>query len=390
MGKKVLKIVAYTWGAASRDRKELAICRELGCDIAVMQRGGTRDKGRHEVLHGYDVYNYSSRPLGDAKILRPLNRFLSLFTWAHYARKFKPDIITGHDYIALFIGWLSTTFIPKKKRPKLVYDSHEYELGRTADRSRLTLWLIKQLEGFLIKRCEFTIIPCDSAADLLQKLYKCKRPVVVRNMPVYWHVDEAVMQENRKMICDKLGIPHDSFFLVLHGDIKRERHIDITINAAKKADVPLVLLGGGEADYIEMMKEHARKIGLNMLHLPAVPLEDIWKYAGGADAELIITPATCENHYYMLPNKVFESIQSLLPLIVADYPEMGGLTKKYNIGLTVDPTDESAIVAAIHKMRDDKELYARFKANLVKAKEELCWENEKKPLYEAYKKIICD
>lgn len=79
-----------------------------------------------------------------------------------------------------------------------------------------------------------------------------------------------------------------------------------------------------------------------------------------------------------------------MPLIVADYPEMGGLTKKYNIGLTVDPTDESAIVAAIHKMRDDKELYARFKTNLAKAKEILCWENEKNELYEAYKRIILD
>jgi len=39
-------------------------------------------------------------------------------------------------------------------------------------------------------------------------------------------------------------------------------------------------------------------------------------------------------------------------------------------------------------MRTNREMYTRFKTNLKKAKEELCWENESKVLLEAYKKIL--
>lgn len=276
-----------------------------------MQRGGTRDKGRHEVLHGYDVYNYSSRPLGDAKILRPLNRFLSLFTWAHHARKFHADIITGHDYLALLIGWMSTVFIPKKKKPKLVYDSHEFELGRNKKRSKFALWCVKKIEGFLIKRCAFSIIPNDDIADKLAEMYRVKRPVVAKNIPVYWHLDEGKMKKQHDAYCDALSVPHDSFLLMLHGGIKRGRHIENTVRAASMANIPLVLLGNADEGYIDELRKYAEELGFaeKLLILPAVPLEELWKYAGGADAELIITPATCENHYYMLPNKVFESIQ---------------------------------------------------------------------------------
>ena len=391
MAKKVLKIVSHEWGAASRDRKELAICRELGCEIVGMQKGGTKDKGRHEILHGFDVYNYSTRPLGDAKIFRPLNRFISIFTWAHYARKFKPDIISGHDYIALFIGWLSTTFIPKKKKPKLVYDSHEFELGRNKKRSKLALWFVKRIEGFLIRRCAFTIIPNADIADKLAEIYHVKRPVVARNIPLYWNIDREEIQEQHNAFCDALDVPHDTFLMMFHGGIMEGRGIEGIMRISSKIKIPLILLGNpANEQYYNRLKEYAKSLGAEqqILFHPAVPLDILWKYAGASNVGTIIVPGKFESYYHMLPNKFFENIQSLTPLIVSDFPDIGKIIDEYDIGLKVDPENEEDIISAILRMRDDTEMYAHFKANLVRAKEELCWENERMPLYNAYKEII--
>ena len=90
----------------------------------------------------------------------------------------------------------------------------------------------------------------------------------------------------------------------------------------------------------------------------------------------------------MLPNKFFENIQSLTPVIVSNFPEVSKIVDEYNIGIKVDPNSIAEIIEAIEKMRYDKILYATFKSNLKKAKEELCWEKEKKVLEQAYEKLV--
>lgn len=399
MSKRVLKIVAYSWGAASRDRKELAIARELGSEIFVMVRGEPGDKGRHEVMHGFDVYNFTTKPLGNSKFMRlwPLRKFntlLALCTWAHYARKFKADVITGHDYIALLIGWLSTLFIPKKRRPKLVYDSHEFELGRNKKRNKFQKWIVKRVEGFLIRRSVFTIIPNAVVADDLKRIYNLKRrPVVARNMPVYWQLDDELIKKRRMDFCNMLNLPQDSFIMMFHGGIMQNRGLEALIRIVKETSIPMVILGNPiEAAYLESLKELAADLACDdkILFLPAVPLCDLWQSVAAVNVGMITLPASCESYYHMLPNKFFENIQSLTPVITSNFPDISEIVNSYGIGLTVDPTDDDAIVQAIMRMRDDEELYTAFKANLIKAKEELCWEHEKKELYDAYKAILTD
>lgn len=391
MAKKVLKIVAHEWGAASRDRKELGICRELGCEIVGMQKGGTKDKGRHEVLHGFDVYNYSTRPLGDAKILKPLNRIISFFTWAHHARKFHADIITGHDYLALLIGWMSTVFIPKKKKPKLVYDSHEYELGRNKKRSKFALWCVKKIEGFLIKRCAFTIIECDEIADKLVEVYGCKRPIVAHNVTVKWQLDTNIIAQRRREICEKLNVGTDSFILMSHGAMMPNRGLEQTLDAAEALDLPVVLLGyiNDQTFFTDLMKRaEDRGFKEKVLYLPAVPLDILWQYVGAANLGTIILQPQYESHRMTLPNKLFENIQSLTPVITSNFNGLKAIVEGGGIGLTVDPEKPDELIEAIKRMRDDKEFYARCKENLKSAKERFCWENDKQALYDAYKAII--
>jgi len=91
------------------------------------------------------------------------------------------------------------------------------------------------------------------------------------------------------------------------------------------------------------------------------------------------------NHYYMLPNKLFENIQSETPIIGSEFPEIKRIIDEYGVGLYCDPEKIESIVDCIEKLRTNSELYQNIKNNLKVAKSELCWENEKKVIEEAYK-----
>lgn len=389
--KRVLKICANTWDSASRDKRELTLCRDLGAETLVMAKGAPGDSFRKEEVSGFHVYRFSTRPLGTARWLTPLNQILSLFVWGRKARKFRPDVITGHDLPGLFVGYLSNFGNPHKAA--LVYDSHEFEIGRAVRRSRLQIWLVTRLERFLMKRCAFSIMVNDSIAGEVQRIHRLKeRPVVARNVPSYWELDPAEAARVRSGLLEKLGLPEGTFLTMYHGALMPERGIENLLRAVSLTPgTAAVVLGNGNESYVSSLRALCRELGAadRVLFHPAVPVEALRNYAGAVDVgTAIIMGNTSKSYYLSLPNKFFETVQSLTPLIASNFPEMGKIIRDYNIGSTVDPENVEDIAAAIRRMRDDREFYAACKENLKRAKEELCWEREKTALEEAYRRIL--
>ncbi len=388
--KRVLKICANTWDSASRDKRELSLCRDLGAETLVMAKGAPGDSFRKEEVSGFPVYRFSTRPLGTARWLTPLNQILSLFVWGRKARKFRPDVITGHDLPGLFVGYLSNFGNPHKAA--LVYDSHEFEIGRAVRRSRLQIWLVTHLERFLMKRCAFSIMVNDFIADEVQRIHRLKeRPVVARNVPSYWELDPAEAARVRSGLLEKLGLPEGTFLTMYHGALMPERGIENLLRAvALTPGTAAVVLGNGNESYVSSLHALCRELGAadRVLFHPAVPVEALRNYAGAADMGVSLLQPVVRNHILALPNKFFENIQSLTPVIVSDFPAISSLLRHYGIGLPVNPESPEDIAAAIRRMRDDREFYAACKENLKRAKEELCWEREKTALEEAYRRIL--
>ena len=148
-----------------------------------------------------------------------------------------------------------------------------------------------------------------------------------------------------------------------------------------------VILGNGEASYLDGLRMLASDKGIEkrIIFHPAVPVEELWKYVGAADVGMMIIEPIVKSYYYALPNKLFESIQSLTPIISSDLPEMKKIVDKYSIGLTCDPENLEELNACVERMRTDKEFYSQCKVNLKSAKLELCWEIEKNVLIEELK-----
>lgn len=384
-----LKILSIDFKNQSRDLRELSVVNTFKIKIIVMAKGR---KNYTNMYDRYIVHQRTTRPLGDAAWLLYINRILSIFTWAYYARNIRPSYISCHDLSALFIGWLSTWFLSKAKKPLLIYDAHEFEIGRNTKRNKVMKIVITKLEKFLMKKCVMSIVVNDSIAEEMQKIHKLKeRPVVVRNIPNYWALDGNIRQKRREEICKELEVPYDTFIIMYHGGILPGRGIENLLKALTKTeDVAVVILGYGEESYIESLKQNTEELKIfdRVSFYKAVPVDILWQYVGAADVGMITIPPVTKSYYYMLPNKLFENIQALTPIIGSDFPEVRRIIKGYDIGLLVNPESIEEIVQAIKKMRVNKEMYNRFKKNLQKAKEELCWENECKVLKEAYARIL--
>lgn len=201
----ILKIRIGEWKNESRDYRELSVCKELGAEVKVIAKGSEYG-GNITIDHvaGLEVHRLSSRPFRYLPVLS--NRILAIFMWAAYVRKMHPDIISGHDLGGLTIGWLSGLFLRYSRKPRLVYDSHEFEAGRNAKRSRLQTKIIIYWERFMIKRSAFMIVVNESIADEVVKLHKLQeRPIVVRNIPPKWDVDREVCAEIRAQMFEKLS-----------------------------------------------------------------------------------------------------------------------------------------------------------------------------------------
>ncbi len=384
---KVLKICIGTWENASHDKRELSVCRELGAEVEVVAK---KDKRRPEgFVDGFYVNRLSARPFQHMPVA--FNRIASIFTWASYIRKRKDaDVLSCHDLPALLIGYLSNFF--KNKKAKLVYDSHEYELGRNKKRNAVQKWWIRVLEGFLIKKSDLVLMVSDCIADEVQRVHRLKkRPYVVRNIPPKWELDFAKAEQIKKMLLEKLSLPEDTCVILYHGGVVRHRGIERLLEAAGKVPgLAVVVLGNGKADYIQQLKAQCVSFGISdrVLFHEAVSMEKLPGYVAAADIGTSLIEPVSFSYIWALPNKLFENIQGLNPLIVSDFPEMGKLVDEYQIGLRVNPEKPEEIAEAIKRLKNDRVLYAKQKENLVQAKEELCWEKEKKKLVEAYRPFL--
>lgn len=384
----VLKISLNEWKNASRDQRELLLCREMGADVKVVAKGDKSGKDAfiHEV-NGFEVHRLSTRPFQCLPVA--VNRILAVFKWAAYVRKLQPEIISGHDLDGLTIGWLSGFFLKSSQKPKLVYDSHEFEAGRNTKRSKFQTKMIIYWERFMIKRSHLMIVVNESIANEVVKLHRLqKRPVVVRNIPSKWEIDRNVCLEMREgMLRDISG----EYILIYHGAVVKGRGIEKCVEVLSyDKELSLVILGSVPVEsYKSDLENLIEKMNVKdrVVFYDAVPACELWKYIGAADISMAIVEPVAKSYYLALPNKLFESIQAHTPVVGSDLPEMKRIISEYKVGEVCKADNITDIYRAVKNIKEDKKKQEQYKKNEEEASEELCWEREQTKLKEAYKNI---
>lgn len=380
---RLVKLLLSDYSRASRDKREVGVAASLGFQITVCSKG--QAASRHEI-DGIDYIEFTTSRRFPIPFV---NHALSAVSLLFMLKGLNYDIISCHDIKALLIGYLAS--LGRHRRPLLVYDAHEFEIGRATSRKRgtLRLFAVTFLERFLMRRCAFTIVVNDSIADEMTRIHCLReRPVVARSTPYLWERDEAAVSTARCELLGRLGAPKDSFLVMYHGAVVPGRGVETLIRAvAADPHIYGVVLGDGDGSYLDGLRVLAAELGTSdrVLFHPAVPREGLEAYVAAADVGLVACQAVCESYYYMLPNKFFENIQASNPVIASDFPETGAIVDKYGIGLKCDPEDITDVVSCIDRLRTDGEFYAECKQGLERARHELCWEHERVALERAYR-----
>ncbi|MCK4750886.1 MAG: glycosyltransferase, partial [Bacteroidales bacterium] len=119
-----------------------------------------------------------------------------------------------------------------------------------------------------------------------------------------------------------------------------------------------------------------------------LPFQELKPYTRQASLGISLEEDMGLNYRYALPNKLFDYIQSRIPVLVSDLPEMRKVVEQYDIGQILRDTDPEMLAKQVKEMMESDELRMIWKKNLYKAASELCWEKEEEKFRMLYLKAL--
>ena len=299
------------------------------------------------------------------------------FEFAFRAVKKYREVDAWHcnDYEAFVIGILAKISRPKLK---LIYDCHELESHRNG-KGALMRFVIRSIEKFFISWTELVITVSPSIQEFYRKKYNLSFVALVRNLPNEMQISHS------NTLREKLGLKNGQRVFLYQGMLGKGRGIEVLLNAfeaREAADAVIVFMGFGA------LKEHIEEYASdheNIFFVPAVSYAEIPLYTGSADVGVNSVEPTCLSYKYSLPNKLFEYIQSEIPVLTNPLPDCAALVNEFQVGRVIPSWDVNSINVVIDDMlKADLSVY---QDSLRAAKKILNWEVEEQVLLSAYKSI---
>ncbi len=370
--KKVISLVANGFQNDNRVQRMAEAIQELNFAVTIVgwKKGNLSE---HEIIHNVPIHRIKTK----SQKWNRSNKIIGLLQFLDFCictiRQYKNfDIWHCNDFEAFWIGLWAKLLNP---RLTLVYDSHEYQKERLGTPFYVK-WVIYWTERIFISKAKIFITVSPGIANAYQKLYRIQNYYLVRNTP---HLMTTVRDD---VFRKKFNIRPDQKIFLYQGMLGPGRGLENIIEAfgnRKNDHAVLVIMGQGKLE--NWVKEETIKNPL-LFHHPYVPYQEIPKYTGSADVGLNTAINNCLNHYYCLPNKIFEYIQSELPILTNDLQDCSALINTYGVGSIIHEFTPKGINDAIDEMLhlNLDELHL----NLKKAKEHLHWDEEKKILQKAY------
>lgn len=169
----------------------------------------------------------------------------------------------------------------------------------------------------------------------------------------------------------KWAIPADEPLILFLSRLIPRKGADVLIDAfAQSCSAGRLIIAGpeGEPGYLTHLKAHAKNSGAADRIIFTGSLYEEDKAAAFADADLFVLPSRYEN----FANVVAEAMACAVPVIVSDTCGISSLVDG-KAGLVIPPRTD-AIAEALHRMLEEKNLYARFKAACRGVADQLSWD----------------
>ena len=286
------------------------------------------------------------------------------------------DLIFANDLDTLPAAY----FASKIRNKRLIYDTHEYftETPELVNRPLIqAIW--RMFENYLFPRVTDVLTVNASIAKLYGDKYN-KTVHASRNIPSTFVVDKL---KSRK----ELDLPENKRIIILQGTgINIQRGAEEMVLAMQYLENEVLLIVGS-GDVLPVLKKMVEdnKLQNKVIFKPKMPFVELRQYTMNSDLGLAIDKDTNLNYHFSLPNKLFDYIHSGIPTLSSGLVELKQIIDQYDIGYYIQHHDPKHIAEVISNIFADETRYNLVKQNTVKAKEDLCWENEEKTLIKIIK-----
>ncbi|MBN2213755.1 MAG: glycosyltransferase [Bacteroidales bacterium] len=293
------------------------------------------------------------------------------------------DLLVSNDLDTLPANFM----ISGMKRIKLVYDSHEYftEVPELINRKFVKkFW--EKLEKWMVPKIRHSYTVCDSIAEIYNNKYGINM-IAIRNLS-----DcniEHQSNSGREPSHDEKRESLSKKTILYQGSVNKGRGLEKVIKSMQYLDEVIFRIIG-DGDILGDLKSLVKKLNLEsrVIFTGRIPPKELVQQTIKADIGISLEENLGLNYYYALPNKLFDYINANIPVVVSDFPEMGSLVRKYDIGVATLISDARELALLFRSILDDTARMRKWKNNLQKAAAELCWDNEEKKLLDFYRKII--
>ncbi|WP_333851152.1 glycosyltransferase [Epilithonimonas sp.] len=323
--------------------------------------------------NGYQPVLIGNNWMGTPEMQRPYPFFrINLkskklrFAYIEFQQKLYKEIKKHADNKTILLANDLETIMPnyllsKKLGIPIIFDSHEIftEMPSLQGRWIKNVW--KKIESTFVPKIKKMIAASDSYANWFAKEYKINKPVVVNNLP-------------RKI--EFKGTAENSTKVILYqGWLNYSRGIDKAILAMQSIEnAELWIAGGGP------MENEFKQIAIQANVLDKVQFlgklspDDLRKLTPKADVGISIEENNGLSYYYSLPNKISDYIQSRVPVVVSDFPEMKNIVNTFGVGEIIENHSPEHLAEKLKIVLEKGK--AAYLHNLNVAADELCWENE--------------
>lgn len=414
--KRICFLLNNDFTADNRVRREAeALAAEGHHVILICVRSNQANVPRYERMDLHpgrlEVYRLLKRRLYKyhAFSFRLLKAFTQIFS------RFAPAAaVHAHDANMLPLGW----FLARAWQSRLVYDSHEYwhalfmeekerlldalnhqdpPSARSLKRKIAQVERFDAFEGWALPKCDAVISVSNALCHKIAEraIRPIDPPVLLRNIPEPARVSETVPYSFHQ----EFNLSPERKILLYQGQIAEKRGISVLISALEALpeetcqSLALVLMGPvlpADEPYRDALLKRVSanpKLENVLFFKPPVPARDVLSYTAAADLGIHPILNTSENHYYCLPNKIFEYLEAGLPVAVSAFPEMKAIVDTYGIGFTFDPDQPADLAQALTRFLREPDLAQRYRQHVQEARTVLNWEHEKQVLLTLYNSL---
>lgn len=291
----------------------------------------------------------------------------SEFTKAVKKLKLDAKHVLASDYYSL----AAAKSIKLKRRAKLVYDSREIysQLNSLKDR-HLARKLLEFREKYLVSFVDKMIVTAEEDEKYLKKHFTHSlKYSIIKNLP-----PESDIEKNNSLR-EKFNIAKDKLVLLYQGWVLEGRGLDTLIDTTKDTErAELVIIGDGK--YLKTLKEKVSNQNISNVHFTGfVPYSDLANFTVSADIGFVLFEDDSISYQNALPNKLFEFIQSKVPVITTNQKTISKVVVENQIGITVDSINRRTLTEAIGEMsnNDARDLYIQ---NIERIKKQYSYETQ--------------